>query len=253
MVVGQEAEVTRVPVQRGRILVAQNERLAATFTAAGFAVTTCGADDLTRAEVLEGAQPHLIIFGADDARPDAVLVCRRLVARTSALVVVLRSRSTPVDVGQLVASGADMVIEAPVGPGEAVARVRALFRRNPPAVTEDPTVTYGGLRIDGSRGLLLLGDVAIALPPEEAAALTLLIRNGGRVTRRAVLAAAFDSTEADLDAAVRRLRQRLETVEGWRRLVALRGVGFRLLEEPPPIYQTRPAATLSSGSFLTPS
>ncbi|MBI3256792.1 MAG: hypothetical protein HYZ59_03295, partial [Actinobacteria bacterium] len=35
---------------------------------------------------------------------------------------------------------------------------------------------------------------------------------------------------ADLDGQVRRLRQRVEAIEGWRRIVSEHGLGFRLLE-----------------------
>ena len=74
----------------------------------------------------------------------------------------------------------------------------------------------------------------VELTPDEAAVLDSLVGRGSGLVSRDELASQLppDGRERSVDAVVRCLRAKLEGVEGWRRLIAVRGLGFRLLPDP---------------------
>jgi DNA-binding response OmpR family regulator len=188
----------------------------------------------------------LVIVDAAAMSPDPPMsICRWLRGRTDVpLLATTRPGQDPLEP---LRDGADMVLRTDCGAGELVARVRALLRRTPPrrrAEGAEEVAAFAGLQVDRAASVLSVGDEALGLDEHELAAVWLLVVNGPRVTRRATLAAAFGVDQAELDDRVRKLRQRLESLEGWRRLVALRGVGFRLLTDPSSQPFARPAAAV---------
>jgi hypothetical protein len=69
---------------------------------------------------------------------------------------------------------------------------------------------------------------------------------GGRVVPRSTLRIKLRVSDAELDGHMRRLRQRMEGIEGWRRITSLRGVGFALEPASAGSRATRPAGTFTS-------
>lgn len=220
-----------------RVLLAQGDdewgaELRRWLTGAGFEASVC----TTRSTLVEfdREQPDLVLLASAVGQDEAVGVCRWIRARSSVPIVVAAARSARIDVVQLLTSGADLVLPATIGERELVARVRAVLRGRPPRpTTGDPARPYGGLRLDRGAGVLHVDHGELPLEDRQLQLMALLLQTAPRVTPRAAARELLKVDDSTLDGLVRRLRERLEAVEGWRRIVAIRRVGFRLLAERP--------------------
>lgn len=167
-------------------------------------------------------------------------------------------------------AGADQVVLGPLRQRELVARIRSLLRRvgapRPPTVVvgatgegapgarpgpsadpapargaavlapvDDPGLRPAPISLDPVTRMAAVGDAAVALTAREAEVLRSLLARPGRVVTRADLAARDPDGHLPgaVDNVVRCLRTKLEAVEGHRRIVTVRGVGFRLLAPAP--------------------
>ena len=125
----------------------------------------------------------------------------------------------------------------PFGLAELQARVRALLRRTTAAATAAENGTEGGLRIDVAARRVFSGDDEVPLTGKEFEVLNVLVANKDKVVSRTRLMADvwdenwYGSTKT-LDVTIGRLRQKLESVGVQEKVVAVRGVGFRLEGSP---------------------
>jgi DNA-binding response OmpR family regulator len=121
----------------------------------------------------------------------------------------------------------------PFGLAELQARVRALLRRTSSASAAAEEAKPDGLRIDVDARRVYAGDEEVPLTGKEFEVLSILAANRGKVVSRGRLMADvwdenwYGSTKT-LDVTIGRLRQKLESVGVTDRVVAIRGVGFRL-------------------------
>lgn len=132
------------------------------------------------------------------------------------------------------AAGADGCLTRPQRFRELVTRSRTLLRQAARGAVASPgpiELQVGPIRLDPEAHQVMVGGTAIDLTPMEALALRALLARPGRVVSRRELASAGPEPlgRAGVDALVRRLRTKLDAAEGRRRLVTVRGVGFRLL------------------------
>lgn len=219
------------------LIVEDNERLAGLV---GEALTRAGiVCDL--APTLEAADAALACADFDSLLLDLGLpdgdgrawLERRRAGGFALPVLVLTARGALDDrIGGLDA-GADDYLVKPAEPAEIAARLRALLRR--PGPRANPVIEVGPLRFDtGARQASVSGD-RVDLTRREADLLEVLMRGAGSVVRRSQIENAlynFDEPVSPnaVDAAVSRLRRRLEDKGLGTMLHTIRGLGY-LLED----------------------
>jgi len=132
---------------------------------------------------------------------------------------------------------ADDFMAKPFSLDELLARLRALRRRGVSLAV--PVVTLGDLVVDGGRRQVSRGGIQVELTAREFDVLLLLAQCAGLVvTRQQILDEVWDG-ESDLrsntiDVHVGTLRAKVDRPFGRSDIETVRGVGYRLVAEPPP-------------------
>ena len=190
-------------------------------------------DDLlvTRADVV------ILDLGLPDM--DGLEVCRKMRDQGyDGAIMIVTARAGELDRVVGLDYGADDYMSKPFGLAELQARVRALLRRTSGAsASADDAVPPGGLRIDIAARRVFSGTDEVPLTGKEFEVLSVLAANRDKVVSRDRLMADvwdenwYGSTKT-LDVTIGRLRQKLESVGVTEKVVAVRGVGFRLEGAP---------------------
>jgi two-component system response regulator RegX3 len=200
--------------------------------------------------VVVAVHPREAVAVVGSFRPDLVLVetislsaavlelCARVRAAAAVPLLLLSGPSAERDTVAAFGSGVDSVVIEPVGQHELIARIRALLRRTPPAgeFVAD-VITIGPVVLDCARRELFVHQEQIPIPRREFDIAELLMREVGKVVTRQKIVRELWGTVRDtksLDVQVGRLRARLAAAEGRRRIVTVRGVGFRFLDDDDP-------------------
>ncbi|WP_246415869.1 response regulator transcription factor [Nocardioides luti] len=172
---------------------------------------------------------------------DGLEVCKRArEAGFSGAIMIVTARAGELDRVVGLDYGADDYLAKPFGLAELQARVRALLRRTtgPGTTTTSNANGHGGLRIDVAARRVYAGEDEVPLTGKEFEVLNILAANRDKVVSRGRLMADvwdenwYGSTKT-LDVTIGRLRQKLESQGVTERVVAVRGVGFRLEGGPP--------------------
>jgi len=167
---------------------------------------------------------------------DGLEVCRRARdAGYEGAIMIVTARGGELDRVVGLDYGADDYLAKPFGLAELLARVRALLRRSGSAPAPDDTTvtTSSGLKIDAASRRVHLGDREIALTAKEFDVLAVLANSHDKVVPRETLMNEvwdqnwYGSTKT-LDVTIGRLRSKLEAAAAGEKVVAIRGVGFRL-------------------------
>lgn len=180
--------------------------------------------------------PAVVILDLGLPDMDGLDVCRQM--RSGGYeggIIMVTARAGELDRVVGLDVGADDYLAKPFGLAELLARVRALLRRSgTPAATDDTTVTTSsGLRIDAASRRVHLNEREIALTAKEFDVLAVLASNHDKVVPRETLMNQvwdqnwYGSTKT-LDVTIGRLRSKLEAADAGEKVVAIRGVGFRL-------------------------
>jgi two-component system OmpR family response regulator len=167
---------------------------------------------------------------------DGPEVCRRLrTAGRRSPILMLTARDGVQDRVAGLDAGADDYLTKPFSFDELFARIRALLRRGP---SERPTVlSAGDLVLDPATRRVSRGRAKIDLTPKEFALLELLLRHPGEaLSRTRILEHVWDfAYEGDsnvVDVYIRYVREKVDRPFGKRSIETVRGVGYRLKEEP---------------------
>ena len=222
------------------VLVVEDEEdiavpLMRTLEREGYAVNrVSGGADAIAFAVDNGPAVVILDLGLPDM--DGLDVCRQMRAGGfEGGIIMVTARAGELDRVVGLDVGADDYLAKPFGLAELLARVRALLRRSgAPATQDDTTVTTAsGLRIDAASRRVHLNEREIALTAKEFDVLAVLASNHDKVVPRETLMNQvwdqnwYGSTKT-LDVTIGRLRSKLEAAEAGEKVVAIRGVGFRL-------------------------
>jgi two-component system, OmpR family, response regulator len=167
---------------------------------------------------------------------DGFEVCRRLRAADRwAPILMLTARDGVRDRVAGLDAGADDYLTKPFSFDELLARVRALLRRGPSE--RPPVLTVGDLALDPATRRVSRGGQEIDLTPKEFGLLDLFLRHPGEALSRTrilehVWDFAYDGDSNVVDVYVRYLREKVDRPFGRRSIETVRGVGYRLREEP---------------------
>ncbi len=226
-----------------RVLVVEDEEdiafpLVRTLEREGYAVSWVESGGSALDHLREHSADVMILdLGLPDM--DGLDVCRKARdAGYDGAIMIVTARAGELDRVVGLDYGADDYLAKPFGLAELQARVRALLRRTASTTAdvddaEDTSDTGTGLRIDAAAHRVFMGPDEIALTGKEFEVLNILAADRDKVVSRERLMADvwdenwYGSTKT-LDVTIGRLRQKLEAAGVTARVVAVRGVGFRL-------------------------
>lgn len=171
-------------------------------------------------------------------RMDGLEVCRvlRSQAETADLpVIMLTAKGEETDRIVGLELGADDYITKPFSPREVVARVKAIFRRVEKPKTKEVKHEYGGISLDPLRYETSYRGKVQSLTSKEFKLLEFLLGNKGRVLSRDLLLNEiwgydYFGTTRTVDVHIAHLRQKFPVLN--RSLVSIKGLGYKLQEEP---------------------
>ena len=186
------------------------------------------------------SSPELVILDLGLPDIDGLEVCRRArEAGYGGAIIIVTARAGELDRVVGLDYGADDYLAKPFGLAELQARVRALLRRTSSTGGQAAeSARQDGLRIDVDARRVYADSEEVPLTGKEFEVLSILAANRDKVVSRGRLMADvwdenwYGSTKT-LDVTIGRLRQKLESVGVTDRVVAVRGVGFRLEGGPP--------------------
>ena len=169
---------------------------------------------------------------------DGLEVCKR--AREAGFtggIMIVTARAGELDRVVGLDTGADDYLSKPFGLAELQARVRALLRRLDVPSRDEIQGDPDGLHVDLAARRVYASGTEVALTGKEFDVLSILVANRDKVVSRGRLMADvwdenwYGSTKT-LDVTIGRLRQKLEGAGVGEKVVAVRGVGFRLESAP---------------------
>jgi len=201
--------------------------------AEGWGVTTVDASEIVAC--VETQRPDLVVLHLERFGL-GVETCAALRARSRVPVMILSRSSAEEDVVAGLRSGADALVVEGVGAREFVARVRALLRRVPPPRRHEPTdaISVGPVVLNRATRQVTVDAVPVLMPRREFDILAVLMHEVDRTVTKDSLRRQLWGIWRDsrtLDVQVRRLRVRLAAAEGRRRIVTVRGVGYRFISD----------------------
>jgi two-component system response regulator AdeR len=228
----------------GSLLVAEDEDEIATIIEAylvreGFRVARAR-DGAATLEAHARLKPDLVILDIRMPKGDGISVLTEIRRRGHTPVIMATALAEDIDKLLALRIGADDYIVKPFNPLELVARVRAVLRRVR-IEPESTVVRAGGIEIDLEAHTVRVvregaAPVRVDVTPTEFALLQRMVRAPRRAFGRAELLesagpdrAAFDRV---VDSHMSHLRRKLTEAGASGILVAVRGLGYRLMPDP---------------------
>lgn len=186
-------------------------------------------------EEIRGTEPDLIILDLSIGQPDGMDICRSIRKNSMVPIIVLTSHSDEVDEAMCLAIGADDFIAKPVAPRILILRVATQIRHKRAVQGLGRRVLVAGeLKLDLETRELKVAGNSVSLTRIEFDFLQLLLREPKRVfTREQIIEAIGGSVDFSsdklIDTHASRIRIKVRDSGGPETLIAVRGVGFRLM------------------------
>ena len=223
-----------------RLLIVEDDRdlsdaLARGFREEGFAVDQAF-DGIDGLHMARSGEHDLVVLDLMLPAMDGFRIIETLRAEGRRVpVVFLTARGEVEDRIRGLRLGGDDYVPKPFSFEELLARVRAVLRRAYGAAQD--RLTWGRLCMEVDSHRVLWDGAEIHLTAREFRILEALLLNRGKVLSRTRLIMhvyddAFESDSNVIDVHVANLRRKLRAVAGHRIVQTVRGVGFRIPEEP---------------------
>ena len=199
----------------------------------GFTTLEAGDGDRAR-ELIETADPTLVVLDVMLPGTDGLELCRWIRSRSDLPVIMLTARGEESDRIVGLELGADDYVTKPFSPRELAARVRTVLRRSAAAVARPERLQYGKIELDGASREVTRAGEPVTLTAREFDLLWFLASNPRHVFSRSHImdrvwghAPALDTGTVTVH--IRRLREKLEDDPAHpRHLQTVWGVGYRL-------------------------
>ncbi len=198
----------------------------------GFTTLEAGDGDRAR-ELIESAEPTLVVLDVMLPGTDGLELCRWIRSRSDLPVIMLTARGEEADRIVGLELGADDYVTKPFSPRELAARVRTVLRRSGTTAAAAERIEFGDVVLDGASREVTRGGELVTLTAREFDLLWFMASNPRRVFSRSHLmdrvwghAPALDTGTVTVH--IRRLREKLEADPS--RPVHLQtvwGVGYR--------------------------
>lgn len=220
-----------------RILIVEDEvRLASTLQDLlelnGYSADTCHDGESGLDNALSGIY-DMVILDVMLPKMDGFAVLRHLRAAGNAIpVLLLTARSDVSDKVEGLDCGADYYLTKPFAPGELLACIRALTRRQPELQAIN-TLTYGDVTLDKNSFSLLCGERSVRLSRKEFDMMELLMRNREVVLTKETLLLRIwgyesDAEDNNVEVYISFLRKKLSHLHARVRIKTIRMVGYCL-------------------------
>jgi DNA-binding response OmpR family regulator len=199
----------------------------------GFETLEAGDGDRAR-ELIETADPTLVVLDVMIPGTDGLELCRWIRSRSDLPVIMLTARGEESDRIVGLELGADDYVTKPFSPRELAARVRTVLRRANSSSERAERLEFGGVVLDGASREVTRAGVPVTLTAREFDLLWFLASNPRRVFSRSHImdsvwghAPALDTGTVTVH--IRRLREKLEADPAHpTHLQTVWGVGYRL-------------------------
>ncbi len=177
--------------------------------------------------------PSLVVLDIMMPEMDGWQVCKEIRRTSNAPIIMLTAKGDTFDKVLGLELGADDYMVKPFDTKELVARVKAVLRRfENKCEDKQKIISYTNISINLSNYELKLGDKILEIPPKELELLYFLASNPNRVfTREQLLEEVwgFDyfGDSRTVDVHIKRLREKIEGIEGNWQLKTVWGVGYK--------------------------
>lgn len=205
----------------------------------GFKVHSTG-DGEEAIIMVKEVKPDIIVLDWMLPSMTGVEICKQLRWNNetkSIPIIMLSARGEEGDRIRGLDSGADDYIVKPFSPAELIARIRAVFRRFRPVLTEK-VLSYAGIEMDVTAHKLTRNGAEVHLSPTEFSLLRYLMEHPGRVFSREQLLDAVWGHDIyvelrTVDVHIRRLRKGLDYDGAQQDIIrTVRSAGYALEENP---------------------